>query len=445
MRSGKSKMQRRVLVERRLVGTRKWRLSDRGLTGKRGGFTAQLLPGGIGTWRFRVLAKPVPGARKARRAMRTITVPTPDSTTAGVLWGSVAAGSEQTCALDNRGTAYCWGDGRSGALGNGGTGTVYAPLPVATSGVLGGRVLSSITTGSSHTCALDSAGLAYCWGEGRAGQLGDGAGRSRKAATVVSMPRGATFTSLSAGEEHTCAVSDDSRVYCWGRGGSGQLGTGDSDDALKPVEASFGGKISVRSVAAGGKHTCIVATSGSVLCWGDGSSGQLGDGRSRDSKVPVEVDDTSSFVAVAAGTDFTCGRTLAEVKCWGGGSRGQLGLGRVLDQALPEAIPDLAPTDLLTAGGRTACARLADTGEATCWGANEYGQLGDGLTTDALVPVPVLLPGVAVTSLSAGLSHTCATAADGKAYCWGRGTEGQLGVDASWPSSPPVPVAAPIR
>jgi alpha-tubulin suppressor-like RCC1 family protein len=446
VRTGTRFQQRRILIERRMAGTRRWVPSDRGRTDAAGWFIAQLDPGGVGVWQFRATVLPTNTARRKRAAMLTATVFPSAAAGRVVRWSQFSAGGRHTCALDESATAYCWGDGGWGALGNGGLARVDVPLPVATAGVLRGRTLTRISAGGYHTCALDNQGAAVCWGDGSHGQLGDGGSAVRRTAVDVAMPPGVRFTALSAGRGHTCAVGDTGDAYCWGAGGDGKLGTGATTDETEPVAVPLGRRLSVVDIAAGGRHTCAVTSTGRAFCWGAGGSGQLGNGSSRDSDVPVSVDSTQSFVSIAVGSDFSCGTTAGgAVLCWGAGARGQLGDGGLADRSTPGPVAVAEPLAGVTAAGRSACARTVASSAVVCWGGNESGQAGDGTLVDLAFPRTVPLPVAATWVPDVGGTHSCTVTVDAAAYCWGRGTYGQLGDDRTVDSPTPLRVAPPVR
>lgn len=207
----------------------------------------------------------------------------------------IAVGYEHTCAIAS-GNAYCWGNAGSGRLGDGQSTTnrTRAVLVGDTdlngtvdAGAHQGETLVGITAGSGHTCAVAASGAAYCWGANTEGRLGDNTLNSASVPVAVSRPSGVTFTAISTGDKHTCAISQTGRLYCWGAGGS-QLGdgyvSGTAVNRLTPVPVytkteSSASAIPVGAVAtavsAGGTSTCAIAD-GVTYCWGFSSHGKLG-------------------------------------------------------------------------------------------------------------------------------------------------------------------------
>jgi hypothetical protein len=219
------------------------------------------------------------------------------------------------------------------------------------------------------------------------------------------------------GPFHTCAVTDTGAVRCWGRNGAGQLGDGTTRQRETPADvAGLAGP--VRSIAAGINHTCALTEAGGVWCWGRNSSGQLGDGTRRERLVPTAVTGLADGV-VAIGAGWNSSYALTDdgaVLSWGANDYGQLGDGTRTGRIVPVPVAGLPPATALAAGWEHACA-LTD-GSVWCWGFNSSWALGDGTDEDRWTPVPTLGLSEGVTAIAAG-TRTCAITRTGALRCWG--------------------------
>ena len=352
----------------------------------------------------------------------------------GVLAGKtitqVAAGDDHTCALTSDKGIFCWGGNFYGQLGNGTSGfgsDSLVPVPVDTSGVLSGKTLTSVSAGRSHTCVVSADGAVFCWGYNFAGQLGNGAsggGANSAVPVAVDMSKalaGKTVVEVTVGSYYTCALASDGSAACWGYNNYGQLGNGTQIDSAVPVpvEAPVGLQgTTFAQISAGLAHTCAVTTIGSPFCWGYNDFGQLGNGSTRGSSVPIAVD-TSGVLAgravteVSAGLIHTCATVEGSVVCWGSNDSGQLGDGTFTSSNVPVRVDDSgvlkeSKVSQIDVGYYYSCA-LTSRGSAACWGDGSIGQLGNGSKDPSPVPVAVdtggVLAGTSVIELSAGSYH----------------------------------------
>ncbi len=301
--------------------------------------------------------------------------------------------------------------------------------------------ITQVTTGASHSCALTTAGGVKCWGDNPLGQLGDGSTTARLTAGDVSGLTGGV-TAIAAGGEHTCALTTGGGVKCWGWNGTGQLGDGNTTGQTAPVDVS-GLTSGVTAIAAGRGHTCALTTAGGVKCWGYNYYGQLGDSSTTTRLTPVDVSGVASGVTTIAAANYqTCALTRAgEVKCWGYNQYGQLGDGSTTNRLTPVNVSGLTSgVTAMAAGGYHTCALTAGGG-VKCWGANGSGQLGDGSTTARLTPVDVSGVASGVTAMAAGGTHTCALSTAGGVKCWGGNDYGELGDGSTTARLTPVDVS----
>ncbi|MDQ6777621.1 MAG: hypothetical protein M3071_15725, partial [Actinomycetota bacterium] len=328
-----------------------------------------------------------------------------------------------------------------------------------------------LAVGAYHSCAVLADGSLRCWGFGGSGQLGlanaDNVGDDEVPASVpaVNLGGGHTVKVVAAGDYHTCAILDDGTVRCWGFGGDGRLGYGNTSNVADPSTVGpvdIGAGHTAVAIAAGSAHTCVIRDDGNVVCWGYGGNGQFDDGRLGygnndnvgDEETPGSVGTVNlgvgrTAVAISAGRSHTCALLDdGTVRCWGRNTSGQLGYGNTtivggattLNDVTTSSTPDQSgPVQLgekavaISAGGDHTCAIVVD-GSVRCWGDGGVGQLGYGNrniigasgTPDAAGPVD-LGPGRTAVAISAGFADTCAILDDGSVRCWGLGTSGRLG------------------
>jgi Regulator of Chromosome Condensation (RCC1) repeat protein len=270
-------------------------------------------------------------------------------------------------------------------------------------------VAAAIVAGGDHSCALDTAGQAWCWGDNQEGELGDGTTSERLFAVVVS--GGHTFTSLASGAYHTCGIAGDGAAWCWGRNTSGEVGDGSAGDRLAPVAVSGG--FHFTALAGGWSHTCGLTGQGTAYCWGRGSEGQLGYGGLTYHTTPVAVAAGESLTALSLGNEHTCGVTADKALfCWGDNTASQLGIPACAPQAQSpcsvnrSAVPMQVPGEYIgvVADGNHTCA-LEPNGSAVCW--------GDGVVDH--LPVDQSAP---FTSIAAGQGRICGLDRTGRALCW---------------------------
>jgi alpha-tubulin suppressor-like RCC1 family protein len=325
---------------------------------------------------------------------------------------AITAGSTHTCALTVGGGVKCWGSNGGGQLGDGTT--TDSTTPVDVSGLESGIV--AISAGGQHSCAVTTAGGVKCWGGNDFGGLGNGS-KDFSTTPVDVSGLGSGVIAVEAGLIHTCALTTAGSVKCWGYNSFGGLGNGETSESLVPVEVD-GLASGVSAIATGYEHSCALTTRGGVKCWGSGNGSALGNGSTAASLTPVDVLGLASgATAIAAGPDHACAATRGgAIKCWGG----NYGNTPVDIGPVPGDITALA------GGAGHSCALTGDGG-VVCWGGNHYGQLGNGSTTESAVLVEVSGLAGGIAAIDAGYDHTCALNGGGEVRCWGDNWTGQLG------------------
>ena len=351
------------------------------------------------------------------------------------------------------------GYGNANTIGDNDTPGLVDPVQLGT-----GRSATALSAGAYHTCALLDNGTVRCWGFGANGRLGygdtDTIGDNETPASTgpVNLGVGRTAKAISAGGAHACAVLDDDSVRCWGFGLDGRLGYGSTDTigdnetpgSVGPVKLGAGR--TAKAISAGGYHTCALLDDGTVRCWGFGGNGRLGYGNTLDvartpdttpdTVGPVDLGSGRTATAISAGLGYTCAvLDNGSVRCWGSGGSGQLGYGNTRNIGDDETPGSVGPVDLgpgrtakaITAGDEHTCAVL-DNDTVRCWGFGGFGQLGYGngdSVGDSQPPGSVgpvdLGSGRTATAVSAGALHTCARLDGARVRCWGYGANGRLG------------------
>lgn len=392
---------------------------------------------------------------------------TPAAPSAAPARATLDVGLGHTCRVEPDGTVSCWGENWGGQLGIRRSPASTRPVRVA-----GLEDVAFLSAGRAHTCAVTNAGVVRCWGGNDSGQLGDGTTEASPTPVTVQGLDGPAVA-VSAGGGHSCAVTANGEVWCWGSGESGELGDGRgfSEEAPALPHATTPTRVQgltapAVEVTTGYSHTCALTAPGGVECWGTNYGGQLGDGvgpaplTPEDQPVPelrrsspAPVDGLSSgVVAVASGTTHTCALTASgHVLCWGENDMGQLGVDAPAARGVPGEVPGLPPGIRAITAGTHTCALAAD-GVVACWGPDDSGQLNgkrnaeEPPAQDGPAPFsarPVTVAGLAAASaVSAGGSSTCATVG-GMATCWGGNDRGQLGDGTTLPRGGPVRVATP--
>lgn len=329
------------------------------------------------------------------------------------------------CALDEAGSAYCWG---AGLLGNGDS--VPSELPVA---VAGGHTFEHLSAIDAHVCGLTKAARVLCWGANRYGES-DPTSLERGIRSPVEIAVPGTPVQAVAGGEFSCTLLEDGRAVCWGRNNEAQLGRGSTSAREGPGEVA--GNERFEQLALGRSHGCGITSSGAAHCWGRNQSTQLGDGTTTMALTPIAADTDVRFSQISATEEYTCAVGLDGLAyCWGHSSSGRLGNGSGPYDGRPVRVVDLEGVTQVDAGWYHACA-LDAQGSAHCWGWNISGGLGVGSTQAELYSSDRALAvagGLSFIEISVGVGVTCGRTASYQIYCWGDNLYGGLGIgDAAY-------------
>jgi alpha-tubulin suppressor-like RCC1 family protein len=346
---------------------------------------------------------------------------------------TLSTGAGDTCFVNARGVASCWGSNSDGELGNGTPNDSPQPSPVR-----GRLVFVSVSAGFGHSCGVTATAAAFCWGDNTSGQLGGDAGEGSRSPFPVS--GGMAFGAVSAGVNHSCGLTSGGAAYCWGGNRNGQLGNGSNTASATPVPVAGGHTFT--SVRAGTAYSCGITSNGSAYCWGQNISGQLGNGSKTVSPVPVPVSGGLSFIAISTGGGHTCGVTTnGKGYCWGDNRHGQLGNGSNSSSLVPVPVAAGLTFAFISAGETFSCG-LTRAGAPYCWGWGDDAVTATESDAPTIIPAPVLgSRGLVLRSISSGMVHACGATAAGEVYCWGMNPYGQLGNGSKDESVRPVLVS----
>ena len=330
----------------------------------------------------------------------------------------VSNGSYHSFGLTSDGRIYAWGRNTSGELGIGTTlARSNVPIAVKTTGTpMDGKVVKQVEGGGryegSHSIALASDGTVYTWGLNQYGQLGNNTttnSRSPIAVQVAGTPlAGKTIVQIAAGADHSLALDSDGALYAWGSNAYGQLGNGTTTNSSVPVAVKIAGTPlagkTIVQIAAGANHNMVLTSDGAVYTWGWNYHGQLGNNTKTNSNTIVAVQTISTPIA---------GKKIVKI-----------------------------------AAGQGHSLALTDDGMVYAWGRNDTGQLGNNATTDAMLPVAVTVTGTpmsnkTIVEIASGARHSLAIDSSGKVYAWGHNGSGQLGNNSTVNALTPVAVQAP--
>ncbi len=338
---------------------------------------------------------------------------------------AISSGETHVCALTDRGNVNCWGNNSEGQLGNGTR--IGSLTPVLVEHISGKA--TAIASGDDHTCVLTDEGQVECWGNNSSGQLGDGStDDSRAFPQAVQLPTRAI--AITSGYQRSCALTEDGTAYCWGNNLDGALGDGTDEDRNTPVRvANLSG---ISSIETGSFYSCAII-SNSLQCWGELTHERDG------VHDPTPVSGLGDNIEkVHPGFYFACAITKeSNVWCWG---YNQI-FGKQFNTRVAQEIrmnPSNGIVDM--ASGYDFACFLVDDGRVNCLGSNKVGQLGNGTFTSSTITVQVEGIVESVKAISSGGYHTCALTASGNVFCWGKNHDGMLGDESTTDRNAPVEV-----
>ncbi len=299
----------------------------------------------------------------------------------------------------------------------------------------------AMSVGYEHSCGIQEDGSLWCWGHNDLDQLGV-FGAPKRQWRPLKVGSAQDWEVLEAGGHHSCGIRADGTLWCWGNSASGQLGHGATWSGGSPVQV--GTQTDWKSVSVGDEQTCGIRAGGTLWCWGDNSSGELGDGTTTERHSPVQVGSSAEWAAVDVAQRSTCAvKTDGTLWCWGDNNYGQLGDGTNTDRTTPGQVGSATTWESVSIGrgpaltGTHACAIRSD-GTLWCWGADAEGQLGHD-SADFSVPSQVGSD-TDWQSVVADAGATCALKTSGQLWCWGNNIHGLLGVSGANPVSTPTRV-----
>ena len=300
-------------------------------------------------------------------------------------WAQVAAGANHSVGVTDSGIAYAWGAGGSGRLGNGSTVDRSSPVTV-----IGGIAnWAQVSAGFLHSLGVTTTGVAYAWGSNGSGRLGDGTTVAKS--SPVTVVGGITDWAQVSNSSHSLGVTATGVAYGWGDSSSGQLGDGTTVAKSSPVSV-IGGIANWAQVSAGGAHSLGITENGIAYAWGCNNSGHLGDGTTANRSSPVTVvGGITNWAQVSAGNNHSLGITATGVAyAWGVNSSGRLGDNTVTNRSSPVTVVGGITNWAQVSAGDLHSLGVTSTGISYAWGNNINGQLGDGTTVSKNSPITVV-------------------------------------------------------
>jgi len=404
----------------------------------------------------------------------------------GITFSQISAGGFHSMALSSTGDIYTWGNNEFGELGNNSTVDLSSPTKISVSGVK----FKAVSAGNYHSMALSTTGELYTWGYNSYGQLGNNSKTRLNIPTNITVD-GVCFQKISAGDNHSVALSTTGDVYTWGYGLDGRLGNGSSTNTLIPTIIDINGG-EIIEISAGGSNTAAINSNGQLYTCGDNLNGQIGDNTIED-KLTFTLISGSLYEDVEYGNNICMAiNPDGKIYTWGNNNYGQLGNGTYIDKHIPTKMiskgekfntfstslystsaisisgklyvsgrnldgllgdgGDLTTTNtpklvkiksVFTkdfSAGNNYAVEINESGEIYSWGYNNCGQLGDGTTETKYTRTKINVVGTYFQKVSAGHDHTIALSESGDIYAWGENEYGQLGDNTTIDKLEPVKI-----
>tara|TARA_B100000683_G_scaffold179684_1_gene173107 strand:- start:1902 stop:3461 length:1560 start_codon:yes stop_codon:yes gene_type:complete len=344
-------------------------------------------------------------------------------------WASIAAGGaydvNSFCAIKEDASLWCFGDDNDGILGLGETPT-QTHLPQQLEQI---DKAISVSVGASHSCSVSENNKLWCWGQNDQGQIGNNLvlGSSSQLEPQL-FNETQSWQTVTAGLAHNCALTVQGKLYCWGRNQYGATGTSLSAQLIIGWEALDTQSLSWIDLAAAGASACAIKDDKSLWCWGKSGETPLGNTSNFHLQQPAQVG-VFQWLSLSAGERHACGiQGDRSLHCWGQNDAHQVSSDDVNNVVAPTLVSD-ASWESVSVGQNHACG-IHDDGDMFCWGLNSFGQTGQTPGAPTNLPQKVGHESI-FYQVSSGANHTCALDAQKSLYCWGKNDVGQLGVSTS--------------
>ena len=352
-------------------------------------------------------------------------------------WQSVSAGGSHTLGIRTGGTLWSWGRNNSGQLGTAGLPPTWSTVPLQVGTASNWQTVSA---GNAHNVAIKTDGTLWTWGRNQASQLGDGSTTNANIPTQVGVATDWRF--VSAGDEYVFAIKLDGTLWAWGDNTYGQLG--DNTIINKTTPTQIGIDTNWLLVSAGTNHTLATKTDGTLWAWGRNNTGQLGDNTTVNKIIPTQIGTNTNWQNVMASILHSVAtKSDGSLWTWGDNTNGQLGDGTVIGKIAPINIPSITNCNWIAKGHQHGIAKKMD-GTLWSWGGNASGQLGDASNTQKNNPVGVFGLATDWQTVNSKVSHTVALKTDGSLYAWGANLYGQLGDGSTSPKNVPTMISCPF-